>query len=299
MGLEEKSYQLHEKTFSDTAIEKDLAIYKNWFDHPTTDLWRHLQMLSVLKPFLKHEPGASWLTVGDGRFGTSATYIQRHGGEALASDISTNLLEVAKKEKMIIDFAFANAEKMPFADEQFNFSYCKQAYHHFPRPIMAVYEMLRVSKQAVMFTEPHDFTPLPVTRNVLQKTKHTIKKLVGKNNPHHDTDNYESIGNYVYSISVREFEKIALGLGLPAIAYKKFDDVYLAGVEKELFSENAALYKKIKATIASRKVENFFGVSSPNTVQMIIFKTLPTNEITQSLSEQGFTIVNFSPNPYI
>lgn len=299
MGLEEKSYQLHEKTFSDTAIEKDLPIYKNWFDHSTTDLWRHLQMLSVLNPFLKHVPSASWLTVGDGRFGTSATYILRHGGKALASDLSTNLLEVAKKEKMITDFAYANAEKLPFSDEQFDFSYCKQAYHHFPRPIMAVYEMLRVSKQAVMFTEPHDFTPLPVTRSVLQKTKHTIKTLAGKNNPHHDTGNYESIGNYVYSISVREFEKIALGLGLPAIAYKKFDDVYLTGVEKEMFNENAPLYKKIKATIASRKIKNLSGISSPNTVQMIIFKILPSNELSKSLREQGFNIVNFSPNPYI
>ncbi|MDP1801074.1 MAG: methyltransferase domain-containing protein [Bacteroidota bacterium] len=299
MGLEDKSYKIHEQSFINTEVEKELGVYKNWFDNPTTDLWRHKRMLSVLDPFLHDQKGASWLTIGDGRFGTSAIYINRNGGKALATDIDTKLLDVAKQNNMITDFAYANAEKLPFTDEQFDFSYCKQAYHHFPRPILAVYEMLRVSKHAVIFTEPRDFIPIPIIRKILQKIKHGLKNILNKKIDHHDTGNYETIGNYVYTISIREFEKIALGLGLPCIAYKDFHDIYLKGVENELFSKDAKLYKKIDRSIVSNQIETSFGLTNPNTIQAIIFKTIPAANIISSLKKDGYTFVSFSPNPYI
>jgi ubiquinone/menaquinone biosynthesis C-methylase UbiE len=299
MGLEEARYKMHQDLYTTSEIEKELSVYKTWFERPTTDLWRHKRMLSVLDPFLQHCPKASWLTVGDGRFGTSATYINGKGGHALATDIDTKLLEVAKKNNMLNDIAYANAEKLPFNDNQFDFSYCKQAYHHFPRPILAVYEMLRVSKQAIIFTEPRDFIPVPMARRILQKIKHVLKNILGKKIDHHDTGNYETIGNYVYTISVREFEKIALGLGLPCIAYKDFHDIYFKGVENEMFSKNAPLYKKINRSIISNQIETSCGLTNPNTIQAIIFKTNPTSNIINSLKKDGYTFVNFSPNPYI
>jgi ubiquinone/menaquinone biosynthesis C-methylase UbiE len=299
MGLEEASYKIHQDLYTTSEIEKELSVYKTWFERPTTDLWRHRRMLSVLDPFLQHYPKASWLTVGDGRFGTSATYINRKGGNALATDIDTKLLEVAKKNNMLSDIAYANAEKLPFNDNQFDFSYCKQAYHHFPRPILAVYEMLRVSKQAIIFTEPHDYAPAPFTRMVLQKIKHTLKKIIGQTIPHHDTGNYETIGNYIYTISIREIEKISQGIGLPCIAYKLFHDEYISGVENEMHSENAPLYKKIKSAIRLNKIKTALRITNPNTIQIIIFKTKPINIIALSLEKEGYTLVTFPGNPYI
>lgn len=299
MGLEEKSYQLHSKSFSEIEIEKDLLTYKNWFEKSTTDLWRHKRMLKVLNPFLDREKGAPWLTVGDGRFGTSATYINQHGGRAIATDIDITLLEVAKQNNMLADYRYANAEKLPFTDEQFDYAYCKQAYHHFPRPILAVYEMLRVSKNAVIFTEPHDFIPSPILRTLLKRTKYFLKNILGKKNIHHDTGNYESIGNYVYSISVREFEKIALGMGLPGIAFKRFDEIYLKGVENEAFHPQAEIFKKIKFILSINKIKHFFGLSYPNTIQMIIFKSQPDVRLIKSLEQDGFTVALFSANPYL
>ena len=211
MTLEQTSYKIHENAYSVIEQESELTIYKNWFDNNTTDVWRHIRMLGVLNPFLKNNKNAKWVTIGDGRFGTSATYIGKNGGDALASDIDTTLLEVAKQNNMIKDFVFANAEKLPFEDNQFNYSYCKLAYHHFPRPTIAVYEMLRVSKDAVIFTEPNDYFPPPFTRRILQKIKHFLKRIMGKQVAHHDTGNFETIGNYIYNISVRDFEKIAQG----------------------------------------------------------------------------------------
>jgi len=299
MGFEENSYRLHEKSYESASVEKELAIYRNWFDRPTTDLWRHHRMLSVLDPFLACDSGASWLTVGDGRFGTSGIYINRNGGKALATDIDTMLLEIAQQNRMIPGYAYANAEKLPFADGQFDYAYCKQAYHHFPRPVLAVYEMLRVSQKAVIFTEPHDFIPTPFTRSMLQKAKHVLKKMTGRRIAHHDTGNYEDIGNYVYSISVREFEKIALGLNLPGIAYKRFSDIYLPGVENELQSESAPLYKKIRTRLAFAKWKTRLGLGEPNNIQMIIFKQRPDQKVEAMLNKDGYTVVHFSPNPYI
>lgn len=299
MGFEENSYRLHERSYEGSAIEKELSVYRNWFDNPTTDLWRHSRMLSVLDPFLRSDQGAGWLTVGDGRFGTSGIYINRNGGKALATDIDISLLEVARQNGMIPDYAYANAEKLPFGDEQFQYAYCKQSYHHFPRPVLAVYEMLRVSQKAVIFTEPHDFVPTPFMRSLLQKIKHLLKKITGRGIVHHDTGNYEDIGNYVYSISVREFEKIALGLNLPAIAFKRFSDVYIAGVEHELQSESAPLYKKIRSELLFTKLKAQLGLGGPNTIQMIVFKQRPDQAVEKSLKQDGYTVVHFSPNPYI
>lgn len=297
MGLEEKSYEIHQNHYKNSGDELDF--YKNWFDKNTTDLWRHNRMLSVLNPFLIHDKAANWLTVGDGRFGTSAIYINRNGGTATASDIDISLLEMAKKNEMLNSIAYANAEKLPFNENQFDYSYCKQAYHHFPRPTLAVYEMLRVSKKAIIFSEPHDFYPPPLLRQILQKTKNVIKKVLGIKIQHRDTGNYEPVGNYIYGISIRDFEKIALGIGLPAIAYKLYHDPYIEGVENEIVTSNAPLLKKLKKEIFIVKLKSSISLSRPNNIQIIIFKEIPNSLLMKELQFNKFNILFFSPNPYL
>jgi SAM-dependent methyltransferase len=41
------------------------------------------------------------------------------------------------------NFQKENAEQLSFEDESFDFVLCKEAYHHFPRPMIALYEMIR------------------------------------------------------------------------------------------------------------------------------------------------------------
>jgi len=299
MGKEEASYRIHENLYNNSDGQKELNLYRNWFNQNTTDLWRHKRMLSVLDSFLETDKNAAWLTVGDGRFGTSAIYINQNGGKATATDIDTKLLEIARSNGMLDLIAYANAEKLPFHDDAFDYAYCKQSYHHFPRPILAVYEMLRVSKKAIVFTEPHDFYPPPPLRAVLQKIKHWLKRITGKTIPHHDTGNYEPVGNYIYGISVREFEKIALGMGFPAIAYKLYHDAYVAGVEQETFSEQAPLYKKLQAEIRKVALQHRIGLNRPNNIQMILFKAQPDAALVEKLKAGAYKLVFFSPNPYI
>jgi len=291
MTLQKISYKIHKNTYLNTDLANEFSVYQYWFENPTVDLWRHLRMLSVLDPFLNHDTQARWLTVGDGRFGTSATYIHRKGSNALPTDIDTRLLQVAKDKKIIPDFAFANAESLPFEDDTFNYCYCKQSYHHFPRPIIAVYEMLRVANSAVILTEPHDFSPPPIFRNIIQNVKHSTKRLFGLRNLHHDFGNYEAEGNYIYSISVREFEKIALGIGLPALAYKKFSDVYIPGVEHESLAEHGPYFKRVQRAIKLNRLKSTLKIADPNTIQMILFKRQAPNRILEQLRKDGYTIV--------
>src|SRR5213075_2707793 len=101
-------------------------------------------------------PESSWVTIGDGRCASDARYIRSCGRSVLATDIAPQLLRVAKERGAIDDYRAENAESLSFVDEQFDFALCKEAYHHFPRPMIALYEMLRVARVGVVLIEPYD-----------------------------------------------------------------------------------------------------------------------------------------------
>lgn len=49
-----------------------------------------------------------------------------------------------------------NAEKLSSPNETLDFVLCKESYHHFTRPMLALYEMLRVATKAVVLIEPNE-----------------------------------------------------------------------------------------------------------------------------------------------
>ena len=59
----------------------------------TVNGWRRNRFFQKLDPLLAHCPGSSWLTVGDGRFGTDAHYLLAHGVEAHATDVTDAVLQ--------------------------------------------------------------------------------------------------------------------------------------------------------------------------------------------------------------
>lgn len=135
-------------------------------------------------------PRDTWLTIGDGK-GMEAHYLKDKGIEnVLATDISSSNLKIAKEKYGYINsFGEENAEKLSFKDKSFEYVLCKESFHHFSKPIVALYEMIRVAKKGVVLIEPNDFK--------------AFKNRMFVNH-------FEKAGNYVYSISVREFEKITL-----------------------------------------------------------------------------------------
>jgi hypothetical protein len=66
-----------------------------WLDQKNTlDSWRHNRMYSLIEPIIRFDSAATWLTVGDGRFGTDAHALIEMGAENVhCSDMSDALLK--------------------------------------------------------------------------------------------------------------------------------------------------------------------------------------------------------------
>ncbi|WP_158308790.1 methyltransferase domain-containing protein [Desulfocurvibacter africanus] len=80
-----------------------------------------------------------------------------------------------KPSDFIPEYSVENAEKLSFANGSYDYLLCKEAFHHFPRPMIALYEMLRVARKGIVLIEPND----------------------------NGADGFEECGNYVYSLSRR------------------------------------------------------------------------------------------------
>src|SRR3989338_3258560 len=145
------SYARHEE------FERQTSQLPSCYSHPdSVDAWRHRRMLEFLRPLLEEFPGARWMTIGDGRFGSDAHFLFRNGATALATSISDATLAEAKARGFIREYRIENAEHLSASDAAHDFVLCKESYHHFPRPPVAFYEMLRVSGIAVALIEPFE-----------------------------------------------------------------------------------------------------------------------------------------------
>jgi len=258
-------------------------------DANSVGAWRHLRMYELIHPLLKSAKGKKWLTIGDGRYGHEAHYIEQHGGIALATDISTTRLSYAQKIGYIKKYKRANAEKLPFADDSFNYALCKESYHHFPRPIIALYEMLRVAKDAVVLIEPND-----VNKRGFSWARLWSVEKVGT-----QVDRFEISGNYVYGITRRELIKIACGIGLPTIAFSGIDDHYIKGVEEELLEQRGPLFRKITFLLKLLDLAFKIGIRDRSLLSAIIFKRKPSRAVRESLVSAGYNIIDLPKNPYL
>ena len=299
MSFHELSYKLHAEADHSHGKTMSLEMYETWFESGTVDLWRHLRMFGLIDPFLEEDVGAKWLTVGDGSYGTASMYIERKGGHALPVDINVSLLQISKERGLIKDYRKENAEALSFADEAYDFCLCKESYHHFPRPMVALYEMIRVSRKAVILIEPADWLPSPVPRRVLQYGKNNLKKLLKRPIPHPDSGNYESVGNYVYNVSEREIQKSALGLNLPTVAFKRFHDVYFEGAEFEKVDQGGELLKKIRRELLKNAVLSRLGLSVQNHIGAVVFKQPPAERLRARLKAAGYTVIDLPRNPHL
>ncbi len=292
------SYHMHEKhfhQFADGGNNETLA--RTWFEEDTVDSWRHERMYNSILSLLYAYPDSHWLTVGDGRYGTDAHYIREKGVKVLASDISDVLLKEGKKAGYIDDYSKENAEALSFSDNQFDFVFCKESYHHFPRPMISLYEMLRVVKKGVVLIEPNDCYISSTFLNVLfQNFKDLVKNLLQKRFVKH---NFEESGNYIYSISKREIEKVALGMNYRVVAFKGIDDYYEKGVEYEKAVNSNRVFRRVKIGIYLLDFLTKIKLKPPGLLVAIIFKEEPHATLKNNLSKDGYEVINLPTNPYI
>jgi len=253
-------------------------------------------MYQTLDPILESDVGATWLTVGDGRYGLDARYVLDHGSDAVASDISEILLEEGRRLGLVPTYRVENAEAMTAADDDFDYVLCKESYHHFPRPALALYEMLRIARKAVVLIEPADEF---VYENAFCRLAHRIAswrlRLRGSAI---ERNSYEESGNYVYSISRREIEKVALGLNLPAVAFHGINDTYIAGVEHEALADNGPLQAAVKRQIRAADLRCRVGWRQYNLLCAVVFLEPPDSGLRANMSGAGFSVIDLPRNPY-
>jgi len=295
------SYMLHAEHYKLANIDQLSEVQQAWLREDTVDYWRHYRMYASIIPCAKFSPGSSWLTIGDGRLGLDSVRLKSFEPSitVLPSDISITLLEKAKQIGLIENFIYENAENISAADESFDYCFCKESFHHFPRPYMALYEMLRVARKAVILIEPADDHNKPFPMCLINKIKSLVKNITGKEIKHPDSYRFETIGNYVYTVSDRDIEKVAAGLHIPIIGFKYFNDYYEEGVETTPAIRSSKLFKKIKFKIKIMDIICRLGFATYTGIVTVIFKEVPSSELLQSLKKNGFHFTTIPENPYL
>jgi len=298
-GFHHVSYERHTSCFDEHSSGGALASHaRTWLENDTLDAYRHQRMHVLLDPLLESDPTARWLTVGDGRFGGSARYILDKGCQAMATDISATLLKEAKESGYIADYRQENAEALSFGDDEYEYVFCKEAYHHFPRPMLALYEMLRVASKAVVLIEPNDDVAADNFIKIMyQKVTGIIKFLLGKKREE-DSYDFEEIGNFIYRLSRREVEKTALGLNLHTVAFHGINDYYESGFEDQILSNDNASCKKFRRKVLLHDIKSRLGLVGTDLLVAVIFKAQPSETMIRNLSAHGYTIVTLPENPY-
>ena len=301
MNFEQTSHASHEKWYEKQQPDpqKRLAAFEDWLwqqENRVINYWIHERMLSLTDPLL--QPGTSWLTVGDG-YGFDAHYLKEKGCHATASDIAGTFLPIAKEKNFVSDFSVQNAEKLTFADNAFDFALCKEAYHHFPRPYMAVYEMLRVAKKGIVLIEPHDpLSKMPfllALRNVFDPIDTRLLQRYWKNRY-----SFETVGNYVFKLSEREMEKLAMGLNLPGVAFKGINNSYFhPATAREKADTSSKAFRHIQAKLRRDNLLSAAGLVPYQLLCAMIFKQKPEHQTLENLKKAGFTYYQFPENPYL
>lgn len=193
--------------------------------------YRHELMLSCLDAILKHDRGARWLTLGDA-WGREAIYVHKHGGRATASSLQDSSIKAAAKWGYIDGYAIQNAERLTYADDAFDYTFIKEAFHHLTRPYAGVYEMIRVASKAAILFEPADVLLKPNLAGVNASLFHNVF-----------TTEFEPCG-FQYRVDAFEMVKTAMALNLPAIAFRGWNDPYKDPLESTDESEYRELLRQ-------------------------------------------------------
>ncbi len=305
MGFPQNSYAQHARHFErDLVDEERIKISATWFDESTADYWRHARAYECAECLIRH-PNANWLTVGDGRWGLDSIRIRKKGfASALPTDISGALLQAAKQRGYIQEYSVENAEHLGFKDQQFDYVFCKESFHHFPRPYMALYEMLRVSKRAVFLIEPNDTYAInvkPTTFSSLLKSliRFMLRQPLEIPQPVFNPSSWEESGNYAYAISRREAEKVAYGLNLPQLALKGLNDHYVKGCEFEPADpERSPVFRELVSTIQEKDRLCREGLGDYNMLMIGLFVCPLDAEDREIFTQRGWEITDLPRNPH-
>jgi len=289
-----KSHEAHELHLKNLIHEKEMRLFhiKN---QDCVSYMINIRTLAMLEPFWS-KPN-NWLTIADYN-GLEANFLRHKSQDVMASDISDAFLAEAKAEGLIEDYRKINVEKIDLPDNSYDYVSCREAFHHFPRPYLGLYEMLRVSKKATMLIEPIDvLTRMPLllaVKNILDRFNPLLINKLWKNR-----FSFETVGNYVFKVSEREIEKIAMGIGLRLIAFKGINVLLHFKDEVLEVPHNRKVWRKLQSQLRIKDILCKLKIIPYNTVCSIIFKEYPDETTLRKMREQGFKIIPLPENPYL
>lgn len=295
----QESYQRHSDWYNQhfPGRAAKVAYYKQKMDagKATIAVWLQQLFFDCLNPLLRTDE--SWLTIGDA-YGFDAEYIMSKGAKALATDLNVDFLEVAKQQGIIDEYAAENAERLSFRGQQFDYVLCKESYHHFPRPYAAMYEMIRVAKRGVVIIEPQD--PVSKMPLLLFLTNMLASKTSLLNKAWKNRFSYEPVGNFVYKVSEREFEKFAAALNLPIVAFKRINpNFYSTGTEKLIADSRDIRFLQIWAKKTTMDLLVKLKLLPGQVLSTIVFKEVPDALTIEGLKNDGYRIIEIPKNPYL
>ena len=297
MNKAELSYQAHVKNLKDKIGEKDERLL-HIRNHDCLGYQVIKRTLDLLQPFFGNTD--NWLTIGDYN-GLEANYLLENGQSVVASDITDIFLQEAQKEGLISEFKVINVESIDFPDDSFDYLFCKEAFHHFPKAYIGLYEMIRCSKKAAIIIEPIDIiAKMPLLlfiKNILDRIHPLLINKIWRNR-----FSFETVGNYVFKISEREIEKIAMGMGLKHIAFKRINLVLDLRLESSVILEapmNRAGWKKFRQKVRFKNFFSYLRIVPYNHLCCVTFKSEPSPEVRKKMKESGYVILDLPENPYL
>lgn len=295
-------YDKHDKNYDEFVNNSEKSRKaKAWLDLDSLDYWRHNRMLNLLKPIINTND--KWLTIGDGRYGSEASWLKRKGVNCHSSDMHTNLIELAFDKGFIDSFSKQNAEELNFESNSFDYVLIKETLHHLPRPWLAIYEAFRVCKKAVIIIEPQDTYPYQNPLGILCiKLKNLAKKFL-RRRVYQDEYSFEEVGNFIYTINTRELEKFLLGMHKTSIATNKINDHYLKNIEFVSIRSNnlkeKILFIKLKSIILIKDFLCNLGFLKFAIGEVILFKNNPSINKINYLKKYNWNFKKLPQNPYI
>lgn len=284
-----ESYALHATNVAATQDNVPSVIGRP----DSIDALRHVRMYSHVNPLIDADKKATWLTVGD--TGGDCHYLKTYGAESVTgSCISDAQLKAGQAQGLLagIDVCAINAEQMEIEDNAFDYILCKEAYHHFPRPALGYYEMVRTCRKAAVFIEPAE----PRGRKILDAVKGLIKSILrGKSAAHHE---FEITGNYLFRLSEREITKQATAQQLHSTASLYMNDFYHSSISNRQVSNNGSMFL-FRLGVMVQNILCRLRLMNYGLMVMIVFKQAPTETLSNALKAAGFTLHAVPRNPYL
>ena len=218
---------------------------------------------------------------------------------AHATDLSDKLLKIGNEIGFINEYSQENAEELSFDDESFDYILIKESLHHFPRPWIALNEAFRVCRKGVIIIEPND--QLSNGFNLFKRLMYLLKKLAHKRINIGDY-NFEEVGNFIYTVNLREIEKFMLGMHYRNIAYIRMNDFYFKGIEEvDILNpkiKDLILKYYLKLIILIRDLLCNLNLSKHSLITIAMLKDTPCKDTIRKLNRHNWIVKKLPKNPY-